>query len=79
MDFEMETALDSINIKVHRCPIYHGLSMAGFGNSVINQFCHSGGGGEYAAITSVFPKLEPYAVPRKSADDVCIEGYKIKK
>jgi len=31
------------------------------------------------AMTSAYPKLAPYCVPRTSADGVCKEGYKIKK
>jgi hypothetical protein len=79
MGFEVETGSDSIEITIKKCPIYEELSKAGLENSVIRQFCDQGSKGEHAAITSVFPDLEPYSMHRKDTNIVCKEGYRIKK
>ena len=79
MDFEVETGFDSIEITIKKCPIHEELSKAGLKYSVITQFCEQGSKGEHAAITSVFPDLEPYSIHRKDNNTVCKEGYRIKK
>jgi hypothetical protein len=79
MEYKIETSSDSIEITIKNCPFYKELSKAGVESSVIKQFCTQGSKGEHAAITSVFPDLEPYSVHRRGNGGICKEGFKIKK
>lgn len=79
MDYEIEISSDSIEIIIKKCPFYQELTKAGLENSVIAQFCDHGSKGEHAAITSVFPDLIPYSQHREDINNVCKEGYKIRK
>jgi len=78
-DFEIIIDSESVDTTIKQCAIHQGLSMAGFDNALIAQFCQNVSQGELKAMTSAYPKLAPYCVPRTSADGVCKEGYKIKK
>jgi len=78
-DFEIKNRPDGIDIMIKHCPFYEGLQMVGMDNETITKFCHSGGGGEYAAMKDGYSMLEPFSTPRSHAGGVCKEGYNIKK
>lgn len=72
---EIEHTPTSVTFHNHKCPIYDGLKMAGWGDEAIKNACSHMAAAEAAALREAFPQLKGSLEFRPAPDQPCVEGF----
>jgi hypothetical protein len=68
---------DSVEIKLGLCPFYDGFAQAGLSHDTIEEVCVKASQAQYDIYKKYFPEYEGIIEFRKTADDCCIEGFRL--
>ena len=76
---EAKVTDDSVEIKMRLCPFYEGFTQAGIGHEDVKETCVRTAKYQYDFFQSHYPEYEGIIVFRETADDCCIEGFRLNK
>ena len=74
---EAKVTEDSVEISLGLCPFYDGFAQAGLSHEVIKTVCEKATEYSNELHKKHFPEYEGILEFRKTADDCCIEGYRL--
>ena len=76
---EAKITEDSVEISLGLCPFYDGFAQAGLSHGVIKTVCEKASEYSYELHKKHFPEYEGILEFRKTAEDCCIEGFRLTK
>jgi hypothetical protein len=74
---EAKVTENSVEISLGLCPFYDGFAQAGLSHDIIKTVCEKASEYSYALHKKHFPEYEGILEFRETADDCCIEGFRL--
>lgn len=68
---------NSVEIEMQLCPFYEGFTQAGLPHEVIKETCERTSEYQYSLFKEHYPEYMGILEFRETADDCCIEGYRL--
>jgi hypothetical protein len=76
---EAKVTDNSVEITLGLCPFYDGFAQAGISHDIIKTVCEKGSHFEYDFLQRHYPEYEGIIEFRETAEDSCIEGFRLIK
>ena len=76
---EAKVTDNSVEISLGLCPFYDGFAQAGLGHEIIKTVCEKASEYSYELHKKHFPEYEAILEFRETAEDCCLEGFRLHK